>query len=121
MRVIGIIVLFIAAIIIGGPWATGIYFERNYDAILTFYSAHGINVKKISYTSGWFSSDATIQLEINNPQYIKALQLMGIDPNEAPKQYVIDQHIQHGPILYHYVDGLPSVFGLAAINNTLRS
>lgn len=113
--------VFIVAILIISPLITGIYFERNYNKMLTFYnSSQQVHLEMNNYKRGWLSSDATISIEVINPQLTETLEKMGVSAKDIPKKYILDQHIQHGPIIYRHLEGLPSIFGFAAVHNTLR-
>lgn len=108
---IAILVLVVAIILVFSPMVTGNYFERKYQQILGFYHNNKqVDITLIQYKRGWFHSQAILS--------VKLLELSSSD--EIPKEYVIDQYIQHGPIIYYYTGSIPSIFGLGAIHNSVR-
>lgn len=120
------IALALTAIIIvigvGGPLITGIIIQKNYHTNLDFYnSLSGVHVVSTHYKRGWLSSDVTLSVEINNNNYISVLNSLGIKNEKIPRRYTIDQHIQHGPILYNRFVNMPWRIGLATITNKLRN
>ncbi len=112
-------VLIIIAFVVITPAILGMYFARTYPSLLTLYKSYGLNVQTVHYSRGWFSSNATLLVEVDNPSYEKFFNQFGIADNFIPKKFEITQHIEHGPILYQSIGGLHSIFGIASIHNSL--
>ncbi len=81
-----------------GPYVMGMWFQKSYRQFISVYNAQEkIHFTLVDYHRGWFSSDVTLNVELN-PTYI----------------LTIKQHIQHGPIIYHDYS-----LGFAAIENKI--
>jgi uncharacterized protein YdgA (DUF945 family) len=112
-KVSGVVALIlILSILFIGPWVTGIYLERLYPSIFKAYDAHGFHVEVKSYERGWFTSHATIVLEVKEPDYAKILTAWHV-----PTTFTIKENIQHGPIFYRPLNGFSSIFGFATIHH----
>lgn len=115
ITVIGIFGLVVAVILTFGPLFTGMYFQREYNKILAFYNSNQqIHIQLIEYKRHWFHSNALVKIKIVNSDFFDHV------IQDFPKEYVLQQYIQHGPVIYYLTDGLPSLFGLAAIHNSLQ-
>jgi len=122
-KLVGLLTVFIIVItiFIFMPFICGIYLQHHFNNVLAFYSSPGnTRVQLTHYKRHWFTSDATITLEIINPKFNAALITLGITYNVIPKKYIIDQHIQHGPLIYHTIAEPSSIFGMAAIQSKLQ-
>lgn len=120
LRII-LLVAGIGIILIFGPLVTGIWFQRSYQDMLSFYNSQGtIHFQISSYKRGWMSSDAALVVEITNPNFNYFGSIGNIVNKNFPKKIIFDQHIQHGPLIYQNLRHPLSLLGLAAIQNTLR-
>jgi uncharacterized protein YdgA (DUF945 family) len=121
-KIVALLLMIIIGIGVFSPFLAGFYIQKNYNSVLTFYnSLPGIHTVSTHYKRNWFSSDATITVEINNNDYLSVLEWLGINKQNIPRHYTIEQHIQHGPVLYKNNTEIPFRFGLAIITNKLRA
>lgn len=119
MRKIAWIACFILTVLMVSPLVIGIYFKHYYYKLADLYGADsGIHFTINQYKKGWFSSDATVTLQVTEPHYVKMLEFLEV--KNIPKKYIINQHIQHGPFFYSALKGISSRFGFAAIHNQLQ-
>ena len=89
--------------------------------MLTFYNSFpGVRVIATYYKRGWFCSNAVITFEVNNKNYLDLFNHLGVDAQDIPRRYTMDQHIQQGPWIYQNNMEIPWHFGFAVIKNTLR-
>lgn len=112
--IVGLVALML--VIILAPWAMGIWFEHSYRQVAASFNAQDDMVVQIQeYHRGWWRSSAVVHVQIKNPDVRKFVEQSGVA--NAKLDFVLQQDIQHGPLLYRYTKGLPSVFGLASIHN----
>jgi len=91
--------LLIIIILAFGPYVMGLWFQKSYRDLISVYNAKDkLHLTLQNYHQGWFSSDATLLIELN-PQNI----------------LTIKQQIQHGPLIYSDFS-----LGLAAIQNKIQ-
>ena len=110
-----ILIVIVALVFVVSPVITGFYLERKYQQILDVYRDNKqVAIQLSEYKRGWFHSEAVLSIKLLDLSWGNMLD------DDIPKEYVIDQYIQHGPFIYYYRAGLPSVFGLGAIHNTLH-
>ena len=116
---IAIFISIIIAVLVLGPLITGVFLKRDYNNLIAFYnSKEDVHVKMMYYHRGWWTSDAMLNVEIKNPQFIEFFEELGLAQKDIPTQYMLDLHIQHGPIFYQPMNS--SIFGLASIQNNLK-
>lgn len=110
-------VLALFVIVLVSPWVTGLWFERSYHQLITFYNLQGdFNIDLMHYHRGWWSSDAELHIEVINPEVLQYFAELGI---KNPKVDVtFQQHIQHGPVIFN--SGASPLFGLATIRNQVH-
>jgi uncharacterized protein YdgA (DUF945 family) len=120
-KIITSVVLLVILILVFGPLAAGFGFQASYRDLLAFYNSQkNIHIKIVDYQRGWMSSEIKLSIEVDKKQLENALKIFDIpivDANQ-PYQFVVKQHVQHGPIIYS--KNAPSVFGLAAIQNKIE-
>ncbi|HSW68953.1 MAG TPA: DUF945 family protein [Gammaproteobacteria bacterium] len=115
--ILGIFVLIIVSLI-AGPFAAGLWVQKNYNNLISFYfSEKNIHVNIIDYRRGWFSSDVTANISFD-PEYLEKLFKTSTDFSAFSK-ITINQHIQHGPVIYFPVKNIAHFFGIAAIQNKI--
>jgi len=129
-KLIAIVILLVAIgglVLAVGPWVSGFYFQRDYNQLFATINTNNAN-KNIpvyfevnQYQRGWFSSKATIIANITDPQWTAFLESLGLQANKVPHKIIIDQRIQHGPIIYHPVAGFSSPVGFAMVSSRLRT
>jgi len=113
-RSIFVVAILIVAGVIISPYFCGLLMQKKYQEIISLYASQGyIQARIVDYQRGWFSSDATLSLKINDP----TLQL---ENSKASSDLIIEQHIQHGPIFLPYLADAPSLFGVAFIENHIH-
>src|ERR1700727_908223 len=100
MRKIVWIVILVLLFFVLSPWAMGIYLERLYPSVFKVYETLGLHVKVIQYHRGWFSSDAKMLLQIQQPNVNQLLTQL-----KLPIEFELSSHIQHGPIIYRPLHG----------------
>lgn len=84
-------VCFAAILIIVSAYFCGLFFENKYKYFLAHQDPDGlIKIKLIQYQRGWFSSQAEISVTLNGPELLQKF-----------SPYIVDQIIQHGPVLHH--------------------
>jgi uncharacterized protein YdgA (DUF945 family) len=111
----------LVVILFASPVLIGLYVQRHYQSILDVYSStKQLNVKLEHYHRGWFHSDATLRVEILDPNLVAYLNLPDKTATSQFKFLLVDQSIQHGPIFYYNLKDLPYFMGLVAIQNMLR-
>ncbi|MEO8401754.1 MAG: DUF945 family protein [Gammaproteobacteria bacterium] len=122
-RLLSSVFLLIIIVIVLGPWASGRWLQQNYNHLISFYNSDGaIQVAITHYQRGWMSSDVTLTVDLQNtPELQDFLQALGAhQPLPTHYQFVVQQHIQHGPIIYQHTENLPTIFGLGAIQNKIE-
>ncbi len=102
--IFSVIMLVIVALALG-PFAAGVWFQKKYGEFISFYNNKNIHFEIVSYKRHWFNSDALLRVTLN--------------PDLSFPDITIEQHIQHGPIIYHAIRNLPNIFGLASIQNKI--
>jgi uncharacterized protein YdgA (DUF945 family) len=118
-KIIGI-VLILLLVVAASPWLAGMKFESTYQQLVAFYNLHGdVNIQILDYHRHWFSSTAKIRIKILNVDARQLSQEMGLDDSRL--DFIVDQQIQHGPLIYRYAANLPSHFGLAAVHNIVQA
>lgn len=117
---IAVVLIVLVVLLVVAPAIAGIYFKHSYTKLMsTMNIQDNVSIRVLRYERGWFSSDVTIALNVNNPAYFKFIQRLGLPIDAIPTQYLFTQHISHGPIMYHPVNGMDSLIGIATINNQL--
>lgn len=117
---IAIAIVLAAIIVLVCPGIVGMYFQHTYQRIIADENANeNVDIHILQYKRHWFSADATISLDVIHPDFFKVVHALGIPYDDIPHQYIFVQHIQHGPLMYHMVDGVASLVGLAAIQNRM--
>ncbi len=121
-KIIVSIVLIVLFILVFGPLAAGFGFQASYRNLLAFYNSQkNIQVTIVNYQRGWMSSDITLSVEVDNNQLQNLLEMFNITLNNPNKhyQFLVHQHVQHGPIIYFPLENASGIFGLAAIQSKL--
>ncbi len=99
-----------------GPILAGFLLQKKYEDTLAFYNAHSTNQITIkNYQRHGWSSDVTLEITLQQEQLPLYLQLT----SDKLPPFTVQQHIQHGPIIYSGTKNLPTIFGWAAIQNKL--
>lgn len=110
-------VLALLMIVLLSPWFTGMWFQRTYQNVITFYNLQGgFNIDLMKYHRGWWASDATLQIEVIDPDVLRYFSELGI--NNPKLTVTFYQHIQHGPVILD--SSASSTFGLAFIRNAVN-
>jgi uncharacterized protein YdgA (DUF945 family) len=110
----------IVMVAVFGPYLMGIYLKNNYNSTLVYFnSIPGIHAQPTLYKRAWFSSDTILYVDVNNSDYLKGMESLGVPDNIIPRRYTIKQHIQHGPFIYNRSSDLPW-FGVSAIQNEIQ-
>ncbi len=98
------------------PFFMGLWIQKEYPKIVnTLSSNQGISIKILAYNRGWFSSNARIQINLNNP----LLKLNKYPDLSTHTSISINEHINHGPfIIAKSTEGKKElVFAAALIHN----
>lgn len=114
MRKIAGIFIVIVLILLLSPWAIGLHLAKLYPSVFNVYRVSGFDVQVLEYQRGWFCSHAKIILTIRKPEVVDFLNEFGL-----PTRYEFRENIQHGPIIYHPLHGMSTMFGLASIEHQL--
>src|SRR3990167_5852879 len=113
--------LLLIAVLLTGPLVSGILFRESYSKLLSSYhSQNNVQITMVDYQRGWFNSDVTLKVVVKKDADLQnGLKTLNILTNNLPPAYefIIQQHIQHGPIMYRNIRYLPSLFGMVAIQN----
>ena len=115
----GVVVLIVIVLLVA-PFFIGRWFEHSYKKSLMSYAHWQVKTEIKNYKRHWFSSDATLVLTVKNPDLLSIFTALGIEPKDIPTQYTITQFIQHGPVIYHFLNDFSSLFGWVAIQNTVQ-
>lgn len=90
------------------------------------YAPYRIKVRLVSFKRRWYSSDAVVEVSVNNLAFKKFYKKY-IDPNFNLKQaftYKEIMRVEHGPVIYHSTNGLSfsaaSLQGYAQIPAALK-
>jgi len=121
MRKLLAIVLIPVMILVFGPWVTGIWLKYQYEKMIALYNATGsFHIELKNYQRHWFNADVSLAVETRDTTIQNILTTLGMDEDVFPKKinFTIDQHIQHGPFIYHDIQNLPTRFALASVHNT---
>jgi uncharacterized protein YdgA (DUF945 family) len=93
MKKIVIIMLILAVVIGGAPYIVGSNVESQFRTqVNTINSNPSFTINISEYNKGWFTSTATLELDLTLPPEMAAF--------VAKNQVKINQKIQHGPILW---------------------
>lgn len=104
------------------PLVIGMYLQRHYEALLDVYNAtQRVSVHVEHFDRGWFTSVATLRVQILDPRILQYCNLRGVESKARLGPFIVDQRIQHGPVFYHDSKELPYLVGLLAIQNNMRS
>lgn len=120
-KLLALLAIIILAVVFS-PYVDGFFVENQYNKLIKFFNSQGsFRIQIVDYKRSWTCSDATLSVEIINPEFQGALVSLGVEKEILPSHYnfTVVQHIQHGPVIFKYVANLPSRFGLAAIHTTL--
>ena len=105
--IVYLLVALIAIVIISPPML-GWMLKKQYQKNIDFYNSFDpIKIEIKSYQNGWWSSNATLIVHVNAKNFKGDLNL------PAKFDFVIDQIIKHGPLLYHRHSGFPISVGLS--------
>jgi len=80
-----------------GPFITGMQFQHNYKKLLKFYNTRpGVHFQLTQYKRGWLHSDATLLVEITDPDFHNILISLGLDQEKLPSHFsfTVQQRIQ---------------------------
>lgn len=117
-RIAVFVIMILIVLAVLSPKLSGLYFEYQYRHLINYYNRNPqIQVQIDKFHNGWFSSDAILKVNINNPKIKNYFTSLGI---QFPQNWIVDQHIVHGPVFFQRLDGLNTVFGLALIRNQIR-
>jgi hypothetical protein len=109
-------------ILVFGPLAAGFYFKKNYIDLLAFYNTQkNFHVAINDYQRGWWSSKIFLTVTINNAELNPILNVLGLSSENKKIMFIVEQQVEHGPIIYSSRENLPSHFGLAVIKNKILS
>jgi hypothetical protein len=120
-RLLGLLVL--VGVLVFGPFITGVWFKHDYNKLIAFYNSQGsLHIELVDYQRHWMSSDAILQVEVTDPDFRQLLIALGVNRADFPPHFTftLNQHIQHGPVIYHHVANFSSRFALAAIHNAVQ-
>lgn len=113
------VLVIVLAVFIFSPWLIGVAVQQKYEKLLNQFSSEAnVQLTVTDYQRGWFSSDATLNVDIADPQILQALSFNG---NAVPSHlsFTLQQHIQHGPLFFHWKHfRFPS--GLVTVHNQLQ-
>lgn len=110
--------VFIMVVLFLGPFVVGVWFEKDYRYLISSYhSDENIHIAILDYQRHWFSSDLILEIEVNQKYLQKWIETEKL-PNQNPK-ILIQQHVQHGPIILHYKQNISNILGLAALQNKI--
>jgi uncharacterized protein YdgA (DUF945 family) len=85
------------------PIIIGIWIKYEYDALIAFYNSQGnVHIDITKYQRGWFSASVILNVSMSHPWISKLSQRLNEENIVFPDtlHFVVDQHIQYGPILY---------------------
>lgn len=109
---IGLFVIFVL------PFFIGIWIQNEYPKVVDKLSANqGFSIKVLAYHRGWFSSDARIQIQLND-KLLKMEKYSGLSTNSSIS---VNERIHHGPFIFtKNTDGKKEFLFAAALiqNNT---
>jgi len=109
---------FVVVVLAIMPLVIGNLLQMNYKPLISILDdKDNITVKVEEYKKGWFTSEATIVINIKNIKSAFKAKKYFLDYQTLPNKFVIKQKIKHGPIFYSSSVGLPYFIGLAAIEN----
>jgi uncharacterized protein YdgA (DUF945 family) len=99
---IGIVVLLVALVLLV-PFGMGYWVKDYYPKLLKVAETESnAQIKLVSYKRGWFSSQAVVSVNVNNPNGWA----IGAQPTAAPINtnknltFVVQQEIKHGPLMW---------------------
>jgi uncharacterized protein YdgA (DUF945 family) len=118
----GAIAALIVILLIVSPYAMGIWFQKTYSHLVSFYNTqNNLHVEITDYQRGWFGSEAVLNVEVTDPTVLQAFALL--DPSQSLNlgriSFQLRQHISHGPIVYRFGRSLIYPVGLATIRNEM--
>lgn len=105
-----------------GPFICGIWLQQKYIELIAFTNLQGqVRVTLVDYQRGWFASDVRLMIEVEHATLQPMLDVLGAAPAAPAANYqiIVQQAIQHGPVIYHAAHDLPTWLGLAAIQNQI--
>ncbi|EKD55482.1 MAG: hypothetical protein ACD_60C00005G0009 [uncultured bacterium] len=116
-------VILLMAVLVTAPFILGIFIQKKYPTLLSFYNLRDdVEVNVVDYQRNWFSSDVTLKVIVKNDDDLQeTLKSLHAATTRFPPRYqfMVQQHIQHGPLIYWDSQHFPSIFGLAAIRNNV--
>jgi len=98
------IILVLIVLFLFGPLLVGVGIKRSYTNLLAFYNFQGnFHIQINSYTRGWFSSDVVLTIEAAQPLVRDLSEILGEQNSltTQPVRFIVNQHIQHGPIVFN--------------------
>lgn len=122
MRKLVTVVVVLAIFLIFSPLLVGFLVKHDYQQLITFFnSQNNFRVQVVDYQRQWLSSNATLVVEITNPEFRQQLIALGIPKENLPEKinFTVKQYIVHGPVFFQAAN-LPSHFGLAVIHNSIQ-
>ncbi len=116
MRKLIQLVLLLILLLTFAPLGMGMWLQHTYYSLVSYYNAQGdVAIQVLNYQRGWMSSSASLRVKIINPTLVTWVKESGVvDPQ---LDLLVEQKIQHGPILYYPAQISPFYFGLAVIHN----
>ena len=100
--VLSFAVAFVVAIL-ALPLVIGYWIKYEYDQLIAFYNSQGnFHIDITQYERSWFSAVATLKVSVSHPWVSRLSQRLATQNIEFPEtlNFIVDQHIQYGPILY---------------------
>jgi len=105
--IVYLLVALITIVIVSSP-ILGWMFKKQYQKNIDFYNSFDpIKIEIKSYRSGWWRSNATLVVHVNAKNFNDSLNL------PVKFDFVINQVIKHGPLLYYRHNRFPISFGLS--------
>jgi len=86
LKIFAILVLLLIVGVIATPFIYGIIVKNKYYEVVSIIKKdYDVDIKVINYKKGWFNSEATLEIS---------------DANRSNKPVLLQQTLDHGPIVY---------------------
>ncbi len=115
------LVLVIALFVIS-PWLCGLVLQKKYHQFVQEFNEtnQSIQVTVTHYARHWFFSDATLIVTVESlPKTLPDVATLFQSTTTSRYQFVIQQHLIHGPYIFHTPAKSPTHIALALIENTV--
>ncbi len=101
-KIIFSIVALVVAVLVFGPFAVGLWFQKNYQNVISSCNIkNNVHVTITDYQRGWLSSDIALEVKIN-PEILQKI----IDDEDVIaifSHFIVKQHVQHVSLIYYFL------------------